>query len=96
MSYANSIEEINALFNLKNRPYLFRTRLERILIRLEAQAKELNDENVLSLCSELMDKLKCISDKSNQTADGTLKSFIYLKEDLINLNKKIEEANDMR
>lgn len=91
MKYENSIQDINMLFDLKNkRPYLFRTRLERTLFRIEAQAKEYNDKEMLNFCSELMNKINCISDKSNQTPDGTLKSFVYLEKDLINLKHKVE------
>lgn len=89
MNYSSSIKEIEKLFETKNgRPYLFRTRLERLIIRLRVQAK--HDENILDICNKIYDKLQCISDKSNQTPEGTLKSFVYIEEDLIKLNQSIQ------
>ncbi len=91
MKYKNSIHDLDVLFDLKNRqPYLFRTRLERTLIRLEEQAKKQNDIEMLDFCYEIMTKLNCISDKSNQTPEGTLKSFILLEEDLTKLRRMVE------
>lgn len=91
MKYKNAIHDLDMLFDLKNRqPYLFRTRLERTLVRLEEQAKKQNDIEMLEFCYEIMTKLNCISDKSNQTPEGTLKSFLLLEEDLIKLRQRVE------
>jgi hypothetical protein len=82
--------ELNALLTLqRSRPYVFRTRLERALIRTCHYAKDSSRDDVLYYCDQIQKKLKCVSDQSNQTSDGTLKSFTFLESDIRNLFNKI-------
>lgn len=91
MKYKNSIYDLNMLLETKDgHPYLFRTRLERALIRIEEYAKKRNDVEILEFCYEIITKLNCISDKSNQTPEGTLKSFTLLEKDLLKLRQMLE------
>ncbi len=62
-------------------PYVFRTRLERILKHTLKYAKNSNDSLLNKLCERINDKLKYISDQSNQTTDGILVSYTVLQQD---------------
>lgn len=70
------------LVSEKASPYVFRTRLERILYELEHDLIFSENIKVINLCSSIKMKLKCLSDQSNQTPDGTLNSYLFLKNDL--------------
>jgi len=85
-------DDFNNLLTLsKSRPYLFRTRLERVLERAMCLGRVEFREDVQKECKKLQDKLGYISDQSNQTSDGTLKSFSYLKNDIFHLFNLIKE-----
>lgn len=75
-------------------PYIFRTRLERTLIRVSKLSEHLHDPNlikeIVQTCQDMRRKLNYISDKSNQTPEGTLSSYILLRDDIIGLLKKVE------
>ena len=62
---------------------LFRTKLERSLNHTVKYAKMENNNHLLELCNGIIYKLQYISDQSNQTSDGCLKSFIVLKQDIL-------------
>lgn len=65
--------------NLK--PFLFRTRLERTLIKT-MKYSECIDNNLFCFANRCLNKLKNICDKSNMTSDGRLRSYCLLYDDL--------------
>ncbi len=83
------IEDLNNLLNRNVKPYVFRTRLERTLERAKHLSIEQSNKELQSKCDKLLDKLNYISDHSNQTSDGSTKSYLYLKEDIIDLYKLV-------
>ncbi len=66
----------------KTSPYVFRTRLERILYEINHNSILFKNIKIINLYDSIMIKLKCLSDQSNQTPDGTLNSYLFLKNDL--------------
>lgn len=66
----------------KSYPYIFRTRLERALMRASILADEKGLTKLKKESEEIKEKLNYISDHSNQTSDGTLNSYLYLHSDL--------------
>jgi len=83
----NEIIELNK-YN-KSRPYLFRTRLERVLNRIIRQSEKKQDQYVHDFAVDMKEKLRCLSDQSNQSTDGTLKSYDFLKNDIYELYSMI-------
>jgi hypothetical protein len=75
-------EIINLLSSENSRPYIFRTRLERVLERLLKYSEKNNLSLLKSKSLEVKSKLNYISDQSNQTSDGSLKSFLFLESDI--------------
>jgi hypothetical protein len=83
--------EIEKLLELsKASPYVFRTRLERVLYKINHNSAYSQDSDVVSKCNSIGIKLKCLSDQSNQTPDGTLNSFLFLEKDLVELLSVIQ------
>lgn len=83
------VDELSRLLTLKNaRPYVFRTRLERTLLRVNIFADIHKFNDVKACAGELLFKLSYISDQSNQTSDGVLKSFVFLESDIRHLLDK--------
>lgn len=79
----NLINALNQLICTPNmRPFLFRTRFERNMIRLISYAKELHHEDLLDLAQSSLDKMRNIIDKSNTTSDGILRSYTLLQDDM--------------
>lgn len=79
----NLEKTLNLLIDSHNmRPFLFRTRFERIMIRLIAYANETEQTVLADLVESSLDKMKAIIDKSNTTSDGTLRSYILLQDDM--------------
>lgn len=70
-------------------PYVFRTRLERAILHLLKYARDCENSELLMECHKIQNKLKYISDQSNQTSDGTLNSFIILYSDMQNILKNV-------
>ncbi len=66
----------------KSSPYVFRTRLERVLNHTVKYANCEKNEGLLDACKSIIHKLKYISDQSNQTSDGCLTSFSVLRHDM--------------
>jgi len=66
----------------KERPYVFRTRLERLLLKTIKYATCTADNGLKELCISMKNKLSYLSDQSNHTSDGTLRSYIVLKDDM--------------
>lgn len=64
------------------RPFVFRTRFERNMIRLSAYARETQQTELYSFSQSLLKKMQCIIDKSNTTSDGTLRSYVLLVDDM--------------
>lgn len=56
----------------KVRPYVFRTRLNRVILKTKRYGYETNNVLLQDMCSELEHKMSLISDQSNQTSDGKL------------------------
>jgi hypothetical protein len=82
----NDLQELLTLS--KASPYVFRTRLERVLYKLN-HSNMYNNSLIKEKIEMIGLKLKCLSDQSNQTPDGTLNSFTILKKDLEDLLKII-------
>lgn len=66
----------------KSSAYLFRTRLQRTIKHTLKYAKKESNTNLELKCNEIMEKLRYISDHSNQTSTGSLNSFLVLKNDM--------------
>lgn len=97
MSFINSkmtIEsELSNLLTLEqSRPYVFRTRLERAMERTLHFASDSSKQDIVNYCNQIKEKINYISDQSNQTSDGTLKSFIFLEGDIKSLLKQVQKA----
>lgn len=76
-------QEVKDILGMKNeRPYVFRTRVERGMLRIAKLSEKEGLNEIESLSKEIKDKLNFMSDKSNQTSDGTLQSYMFLKDDL--------------
>lgn len=73
----------NILLLEKTSPYVFRTKLERVINHTIKYANYENDNQLLEVCKLIIHKLKYISDQSNQTSDGCLNSFVVLKQDML-------------
>lgn len=73
----------NILLLEKASPYVFRTKLERTINHTIRYANCENDKQLLQVCELIINKLKYISDQSNQTSEGSLNSFIVLKQDML-------------
>lgn len=73
------------LLSEKTSPYVFRTRLERTIKHTLNYAEKEKDEQIVSRCKGLLEKLQYISDQSNQTADGSLNSYRVLKKELLEM-----------
>lgn len=76
------IEWENILQMGNTSPYVFRTRLERAINHSDLYAKQTNNTILKELCEMIKNKLKYISDQSNQTSDGMLNSYSILKNDI--------------
>ena len=74
----------------KASPYVFRTKLERVLNHTVRYADCENDNQLLEVCKLIIHKLKYLSDQSNQTSDGCLNSFIVLKQDMLIVKSGLE------
>ena len=71
----------------KTSPYVFRTRLERTVKHTISYAEKENEEQITYKCKIILEKLKYISDQSNQTADGSLNSYRVLKKELLGIKE---------
>ena len=84
-------QEWNSILLLeKASPYVFRTKLERVLNHTVKYANCEKDNQLLEACKLIEHKLKYISDQSNQTSDGCLNSFIVLKQDMLIVEAGLE------
>lgn len=82
----NLVQEWSKILLLeKTSPYVFRTRLERTIKHTLNYAEKEKDEQIISRCKGLLEKLQYISDQSNQTADGSLNSYRVLKKELLEM-----------
>ena len=88
--FLNIQNELNGLLELSNtRPYVFRTRFDRVLEKLQLISQKEIRTDIEKQCLKIKEKMMYISDQSNQTSDGTLKSFVILKGDIENLLKLV-------
>ena len=79
-------QEWNRILSLeKASPYVFRTRLERVVNHTIRYADSEKDNMLLNICRNVLTKLQYISDQSNQTSEGCLNSFIVLKADMVSI-----------
>ena len=84
----NLVQEWSKILLLeKASPYVFRTRLERTIKHTLNYAEKEKDEQIVSRCKGLLEKLQYISDQSNQTADGSLNSYRVLKKELLEMEE---------
>lgn len=91
MKHLNSFNELLEIYKYcKSRPYLFRTKLERVLNRIINESEIEKSDYVKDFAIELKEKLRCLSDQSNQSTNGTLKSYEFLKNDINKLEKLIK------
>ena len=79
----------NLLKMTSERPYVFRTRLERLLLKTITFANLTGNDILKAVCINTKNKLNYISDQSNHTADGILRSFIVLKDDMESIYKLV-------
>lgn len=73
----------------KVRPYVFKTRLQRAIVETKKYCKEKSERELWTQIEELEDKIKYISDQSNQTSDGELRSYLILKDDIEKIEKNL-------
>lgn len=86
----NISAEFTELLSQNNvKPYIFKTRLERLLTRASTYATQQSRHDIVAEIEEIEAKIKYISDQSNQAPDGTLKSFSFLESDLKSLYSNI-------
>ena len=71
------------------RPFLFRTRFERSMVRLSAYAKENQNVELFELAEQSLEKLYSIVDKSNTTPDGELRSHSLLLSNMQEILSKL-------
>ena len=64
------------------RPYLFRTRFERNMLRILNYANEVGNTALYDAANKSLNKMKFISDKSNTTSCGMLRSYVLLEDDM--------------
>ena len=84
----NLVQEWSKILLLeKTSPYVFRTRLERTIKHTLNYAEKEKDEQIVSRCKGLLEKLQYMSDQSNQTADGSLNSYRVLKKELLEMEE---------
>lgn len=69
----------------KEKPYVFRTRLNRAILKTEKYGREFHRAESLKLCGRIREKMNCISDQSNHNSDGELRSYLVLKDDIVEL-----------
>ena len=82
------VQSLNVLLENPNiRPYLFRTRFERNMMRIMKYATDINDLNLYSVAKSSLSKLSYIVDKSNTTSTGMLRSYVILKDNIEELLK---------
>ena len=79
----------NLLQDNKVRPYVFKTRLQRAIVETKKYCEEKNERELWTHIEELEDKIKYISDQSNQTSDGELRSYLILKDDIEKIEKNL-------
>lgn len=64
------------------RAFLFRTRFERVMLKIIKYSKAENNVKLYKLSLECLKKMKGICDKSNMTSDGVLRSYGLLVDDM--------------
>lgn len=74
----------------KSSPYVFRTRLERVIKHTIKYASSENNLILVEACKNIVEKMNCISDQSNMTSDGCLNSFLVLREDMMHIRDCLE------
>ena len=89
-----AIESLQQLqSNPRIRPYLFRTRFERTMIKLQILASECLDKDLEKLATDSLRKIRSIVDKSNSTSDGVLRSYTILEPDIENMLEILQNKN---
>lgn len=81
------------LLDSRTRPFLFRTRFERTMIKVQSLAKTTGDVVLEDCAKAAIAKMRSIVDKSNCTADGILTSFIVLKPDISNVIELLKKRS---
>lgn len=84
---------LSLLEDSKARPFLFRTRFERTMIKLHSFARLVNDNMLEAEALNSLNKMRSIVDKSNSTSDGVLRSFDILEDDIRALLNMIMRNN---
>lgn len=87
---------LQALLDNSNvRPFLFRTRFERTMIKLQTFAHLTNDQTLELEATNALNKMRCIVDKSNITSDGVLRSFAILENDIHSLLRYLTHSTPL-
>lgn len=82
--------EWNKILDMRDAsPYLFRTRIERIINHSINYASEINNTKLKNICELIRYKLNYISDQSNQTSDGMLNSYRVLHDNMIEILQQL-------
>ena len=84
---------LSLLEDSKARPFLFRTRFERTMIKLQSFARLVNDNTLEAEAINSLNKMRSIVDKSNSTSDGVLRSFVILEDDICALLNMITQSS---
>lgn len=84
---------LSLLEDSKARPFLFRTRFERTMIKLQSFARLVNDRTLEQEAANSLSKMRSIVDKSNSTSDGVLRSFVVLEDDIRSLLIILNQSN---
>ena len=82
---------LSLINNPTMRPFLFRTRFERSMIRVSKYALETDQSELYNLATCALDKMHSIVDKSNTTGDGVLLSYCLLVDDMKKVLNYISE-----
>jgi hypothetical protein len=86
----NYQEEWNKILCMGNsRPYVFRTRLERLLLLTKNYSISMKKEGLTKLCDKVFNMLQYLSDQSNQNSSGELKSYNVLLDYLIEIRSAV-------
>lgn len=73
----NNIQKqiITLIENKYAKPFIFRTRYERLLLHIINYSKETANDALLAYANDRMKTLKNVSDKSNMTSDGVCAGY---------------------
>lgn len=86
------LDGFDLLNNCQAKNYLFRTRLERCLVKTKTYGKRYSLSEIIKQAKNLENKLLYICDSSNVTSSGNARSFEILKDDINILKHLIKQT----